>query len=602
MYQPANRAAADQSQRDCAVVEQEVVEQAQEQDPDDSQCGSNLQDPVISIDRQKTQLSMVLKGTMAISLLALASAASFITWLWWAPRDGTSWRSWVLAENRTQLSITFASLIIRTAIGVLASVATAMIASVVIERHGVSLQAVAQLSITRYASSGPLSLGPLVLKDPILDTRARVIILLLILTTLSTQFTSSLLTLDLEGRDVVSLPQTIPTFRVPALRMNGLHWQRSPFFAHAFAEHSEVAKPIDGVDDTGTTIRALLPIAAQTTREKLRDFQGMARIIDSRVACMRPEILDFWECEDTVTNGSSVCGKARLDKNIVRSIGLGFQSYDAEQDTFEIRCPFEPGFPAKYAEDLGVPPVQPSWALCWPPQSNDEAKKHDHLNISLTSSNSRTELRYDGGKNQVPSPITVSGQLGISKVSNTQGGMGNRHGLRIKPESLEASLSEARREFEMTTMRDIYPFRGDDLPQGNVAFCITCQQLNSYTLADPVFSQIMDEAREHTSSPARVVQALYFILSRLSYYENFNSFDKETARITTFERAVIPNHFGGYWTLMAILSVFLATFALTLGLFRETKYSIPENAWHTVAQISESPELRTILRADFRES
>lgn len=80
------------------------------------------------------------------------------------------------------------------------------------------------------------------------------------------------------------------------------------------------------------------------------------------------------------------------------------------------------------------------------------------------------------------------------------------------------------------------------------------------------------------------------------YYDTINSYDTGNAKITTFELAIVPSHFGGYWTLMTILFVFLVTFTLSVKMFRDTQYSLPENAWHTIAQISESPELRDVLR------
>lgn len=128
------------------------------------------------------------------------------------------------------------------------------------------------------ASSG--APGPLVPKGPILDMRARSIILLLILATLPAQFASSLLMLDLDGREISSLPRIITTCGIPGLNLGARDWERSPVLGHTFAEYSEPTTLADGVDDTSVTIRALLPIAAQKTREKLRDFQGMARAIN----------------------------------------------------------------------------------------------------------------------------------------------------------------------------------------------------------------------------------------------------------------------------------------------------------------------------------
>ncbi|KAF6830313.1 hypothetical protein CMUS01_07810 [Colletotrichum musicola] len=510
-------------------------------------CDIILDNGADSTAQRSAQLSLALKITMMISLLALTSAVSFITWLWWAPRDSLLWRSWVLTENRTQLSITIAALVIRAAVGLLASIATPMIASVAVERHGVSLQSVAQLSITRYASSGPLALGTVVLKDPILDITARSIIVLLILTTLPVQFASSLLMLDLEGRpNIKSLPKIVPTFWAPGFSIESLDWQRSPVLAHTFAEYSEPAKPVDGVDDTGITIRALLPIPQQKTRKKLRDFQGMARVIDSRVLCMRPDILGVQHCEDPYIEALSICIEARLNEDILRSIGFELERQDDNDGTL--------------------------------------------------SATSRTEqiIDWENG-NYSFNTNTILGQFGILNVSSTQSE--DFHGLRIDPESLEKSLSEGPYQFKLKDFLDASSLGKDSLPLGDVVFCSECHPPSNYVVANPVFGQVMDQARRQGFSPARILQALYFTLSGFRYYEsiNTNTYNSGNARITTFEAAIVPSHFRGYWTLMVILFAFLMTFTLTVTLFLETRYSHPENAWHTIAQISENPELRDVL-------
>lgn len=402
MYQLVNCKTNDQGQRECVSWEQKSTEQEQSPDKSDSTA------------RRRTELSLALKITMVSSLLSIASAVSFITWLWWASRDSRLWRSWVLIENRTQLSITITTLVIRAAIGLLASIATSMIASVAIERHGVSVQSVAQLSITRYASSGPLSLGPLVLKDPILNIRARSIIFLLIFTTIPAQFASSFLMLDLEGRNVVSLPRVVPTSGASALRIDPQAWRRSPILAHTFAEHSETGTYADGVDDTGISIRALLPIAAQKTREKLRDFQGIARVIDSRVVCLRPEILDLAICTDHWTNVTSICGKARLSESLLKSVGLQFHKYEDDENTFDIHCPFERGFP-RWHGDFPTPSKLSPWALCWPKQANNHYPTYRHPS-SLSLYNETTS--YDWMILWSPSPNLWKNDLNWQNISS----------------------------------------------------------------------------------------------------------------------------------------------------------------------------------------
>lgn len=107
-------------------------------------------------------------------------------------------------------SITLASIAIRAAVGTIATVATAMIASVAAERRGVQLHAVSQVSIARFSNSGPLSLGLLALRGSALDPVIRLIVALLILSTLAAQFTSTLFVSGLEHGQVRSFPRTVP--------------------------------------------------------------------------------------------------------------------------------------------------------------------------------------------------------------------------------------------------------------------------------------------------------------------------------------------------------------------------------------------------------
>jgi hypothetical protein len=71
---------------------------------------------------------------------------------------------------------------------------------------------------------------------------------------------------------------------------------RPPFYP-AFAEHS-VKPPTttrDDIVDTGISLRAILPLENQEDRTTLMRYQGNATVMDTRVVCVRPNIivLDF---------------------------------------------------------------------------------------------------------------------------------------------------------------------------------------------------------------------------------------------------------------------------------------------------------------------
>ena len=140
-------------------------------------------------------------------------------------------------------------------------------------------------------------------------------VLLLFATTTALQFSSTVLLSDLRLGQLPSLPvnrtisydfeytthgQPLPTnpeskfnfgyyqytggvtypiqLRVPT-------WSRNPPAFPAFAEYSETLPAIAGVDDTGILLRAFLPFADAQSRESIRNYSGIAHVLDSRVRC-----------------------------------------------------------------------------------------------------------------------------------------------------------------------------------------------------------------------------------------------------------------------------------------------------------------------------
>ncbi|KAI8269543.1 hypothetical protein K4K58_001212 [Colletotrichum sp. SAR11_239] len=170
-----------------------------------------------------------------------------------------------------------------------------MIASIAVERRGVHPHAVAQVSIARFSNSGPLSLGYLVIKHSQLDAVVRLMIVLLILTTFAVQFVSTLLVSDLQQSEIISFARTVPTLfyyrgrESPAISTReyaennvemgadpDYYWFQGPRSAETFAEYSEPQIDVDGIDDTGPTIRAFLPLPSTDARQSLAEFRENA--------------------------------------------------------------------------------------------------------------------------------------------------------------------------------------------------------------------------------------------------------------------------------------------------------------------------------------
>ena len=60
-------------------------------------------------------------------------------------------------------------------------------------------------------------------------------------------------------------------------------WSHNPPAFPAFAEYSEPIVSHAGVDDTGVLLRAFLPFPDAQSRETIRNYSGVAHVLDSRV-------------------------------------------------------------------------------------------------------------------------------------------------------------------------------------------------------------------------------------------------------------------------------------------------------------------------------
>lgn len=69
-------------------------------------------------------------------------------------------------------------------------------------------------------------------------------------------------------------------------------WSRNPPAFPAFAEYSRPIETPEDVDDTGVLLRAFLPFADAQSRESIRNYSGVAHVLDSRVSCQAPKLTD----------------------------------------------------------------------------------------------------------------------------------------------------------------------------------------------------------------------------------------------------------------------------------------------------------------------
>ncbi|RSM19163.1 hypothetical protein CDV31_002084 [Fusarium ambrosium] len=210
----------------------------------------------------------------------------------------------------------------------------------------------------------------------------------------------------------------------------------------------------------------------------------------------------------------------------------------------------------------------------------------ENLNITASTSSNHTEpiFQYDAETNQY-NTSAIRNQLGSIRHNGTRNNTG-REILIISDQDMNASLAEIQGKplrtpyisstFDWLEIRNVNPF---EIPQN-------------------LLSQVFTDVLNTTDSPALAIQALKTLLYRLIYYDHISTFTlaPDNATITTFELVRTPN---GRWGLIAVLSIIFGNvllFVIVTLLFLEvTSYSFIQNAWHAVAQVSQSEEAWPLL-------
>jgi hypothetical protein len=273
---------------------------------------------------------------LAILLASFASCfgcIAFLTFLWAADTNNTAWR-WIILRGWATRSITIASLVLRWATGLQAVTCMCMIAATLLQVGTVSLSKAAAVSITRFDNTGPWSLLNLMgTKWPSGSTLISLLTLLLSLTTLFLQFSSTILLshVGLGYLPVKSvLEQTYYSFdangKASLLNSKQISFLYStPLGYPAFAEyifdaHNAVETSLQGYEpssspnmsDTGTVLRAFLPIPDANERNLTTRYEGTATVVDTRVVCMKPHLTNVNWYDDR-RGVSRLSGEAKVN-------------------------------------------------------------------------------------------------------------------------------------------------------------------------------------------------------------------------------------------------------------------------------------------------
>lgn len=233
---------------------------------------------------------------------------AFLVYLWTGLGSDTGgsnatifWR-WVMLNDLAAQATTIASMIIRTAIGLQATVCTALTAAVLLEARVVPMSDIPLFSILRAVNGGPWSIVEPLIWNPrrLFGSLPAWLVLMLFLTAISSEFTSTLLLVDfrkaslLDGSitNATAIIETQPELLLlPANETDRARsWRSAPSTYPPFGEIPlGASQPLPGQVDTGTIKRAFLPFNANG-RQQLRKYSGPALTYTSEVLCSRPVI------------------------------------------------------------------------------------------------------------------------------------------------------------------------------------------------------------------------------------------------------------------------------------------------------------------------
>ncbi|KAK3339879.1 hypothetical protein B0T25DRAFT_618531 [Lasiosphaeria hispida] len=240
--------------------------------------------------------------TILLGSLIVFGVLGFLIFLWTgeghggSERASSSWRWFVIGERITQ-AITLSTVVIRFIIVGQATICTSLIAAVILERHGIPLSKLAEVSIFRSINDGPYRLSWVLItnafsKKSILPT---LLITILVFGDIATQFLSTILVTDLQLDLLVGDPVNETVMLEMSNSFSGSIYphntfSRQPTYAPFGENNVSAISPLPnekGLSDTGIMQRVFVPVK-ETNRTSLRSYEGKSYAMNSRFVCVPP--------------------------------------------------------------------------------------------------------------------------------------------------------------------------------------------------------------------------------------------------------------------------------------------------------------------------
>ncbi|KAL2818750.1 hypothetical protein BDW59DRAFT_181876 [Aspergillus cavernicola] len=476
---------------------------------------------------------------------------------------GTMWRELIIAisgeepnmlwiqivhANWTSSLVTVCTAVIRTLMALQASLFTAMVGGIVLEKISTSLSHAPFYSIIRAVS---VSLSSLLFTASIQPRSllALLVSLLLIaevLLTVVSQFLSTILISDFRNS---AFTDTNNSTNVAF--MGG--WKMPPASNWMFGELSDPFLEGSYFHDTGHTYRALLSYEDESQRIFLRRFYGPAPVIDHRVVCVSPSVTDItlnataeWmvQMEDPLVNPT-------FNDSIPVSLSQFYRNPKAAAifmvlETIEPSAIYSPTQPLE--TNVTVVRRDSPWAIV------NNGRDTEGLQPKLSWV--RDTLRYNTGSSQR--------QLAASMSPES---LRNRGLLELQPKS-----------------------QWRDFDKWSKHWCGLFLSESSFLMrmkdADRTHVDLFYTILRSTKSPALALQALLTRGTRMLFYHNLIQFNNTQLVLTKFSSITsLPARWTGFIAGMSIIASHFIVLAAIIPLFIYTKSSLIGNYWHAVSQV-----------------
>ncbi|KAK1713923.1 hypothetical protein BDP67DRAFT_590143 [Colletotrichum lupini] len=239
---------------------------------------------------------------LGIGTVFIIGAVGFMSFFWKTSIQAkevvvqnTLWSQIVFADWASR-SITLTAAALRVCLALQMSLFTAMIASLMIERTGISFSAAPFVSMLRAMPASPYSLISWTPFDMPwgIGTVYTMAITTSVLLTAASQLASTALLSDFAVVNVTAPQKAVnmlygnSSVINPTVMQGSRIWKSKPWVYPRFAElqrQPTEAQQSKFFEDTGTILRAFIPFANEPSRSRLRNYEGPAAVVDSRVVC-----------------------------------------------------------------------------------------------------------------------------------------------------------------------------------------------------------------------------------------------------------------------------------------------------------------------------